>query len=74
MKLPQMYPNFLSLSEEQRTQFIEIYSEQRYRDLDVVISQPKTPRPKSPSIPKLKAGKITVTQDQFTLLKKLGLI
>jgi hypothetical protein len=73
MKLPQMYTNYLDLTEEGREEFILIYSTLRQEDLSKLTAIMKKTSSGVKSSSK-KEKSISVTDEQMQLLKQLGLI
>lgn len=70
MKLEQMKTNFLDMSDKERQEFFTKYSEKRTKDVQEVVVK-LTPKKRS----KKKADKkVSVSQEQLELLKKLGLV
>ena len=70
MKLEQLYPNFLSLSEDEQLSFVSSYREKRHHDLVVTTVVDVKQRGKRKSV----GRKVTVTPEALELLKKIGLI
>lgn len=71
MKLENLRPNFLEMSDEERFANFEFYCRQRLRDLEErVIEVPK----KQAKERKKSDRKIPVTPEELSLLRKIGLI
>lgn len=71
MRLEDLYKNILDMEPAERLEFFIKYSNQRTQDLSVVQTKARKPRKGSAKKPKGKT--VTVTQEQFALLKSLGL-
>jgi hypothetical protein len=71
MKFEQLYPNFLSLSDEERFEFFSDYYHRRSIDLtETLVAKVTTKKERTKGKTE---KKITVSKDQFALLKQLGL-
>ena len=70
MKLEQLYPNFLSLSETDQLSFVDSYRARRHKDLVETTVVDIKQKGKRKSV----GRKVTITPEAFELLKKIGLI
>lgn len=71
MKFEQLYPNFLTISDEERFEFFSDYYHRRSIDLtETLVAKVTTKKERTKGKTE---KKITVSKDQFALLKQLGL-
>lgn len=71
MKFEQLYPNFLTISDEERFEFFSNYYHRRSIDLtETLVAKVTTKKERTKGKTE---KKITVSKDQFALLKQLGL-
>ena len=69
MKLTDTKPNFNDLDEVEQQQMFEAYLSKRVKDLTISVVTPRTKGKKR------KAGKaVTLTNEQYELLQRLGLV
>jgi len=70
VKLEQIRPNFSLMNEEEQANFLNNYREKRHNDLIVTTVVKVSIKGKK----KTTERKVTVTNEAFELLKKLGLV
>lgn len=71
MKLEDLRPNFLEVSEEERCALFDSYCAQRIKDLESTVVEIPKKRAKGK---KRSERKIPVSPEQLDLLRKLGLV